>query len=154
MCFSGGWRMLWSRRTTMDTLLAIGVLIPLAGCNSQTHLVEVEGTVLRDGEPLRDVLVVFLPDPKRGTSGPRSCAATDERGRFRLTCDDQRRGAVAGWHRVILEDLSYYKLPRNEEPAEPVPPAVSRVPHEYRAAATTPLEIQVTAERPAVDLRL
>lgn len=128
--------------------------VPIAGCGAPAPLAQVEGTVRLDGQPLADVLVCYLPDPARGTTGPRSTGTTDEKGRYRLRCDDQRKGAVIGWHRVIVEDLACYRVPRDE--ASPASPAgvPSRVPAAYRAAADTPIRKQVKPGKQVVALEL
>jgi len=125
-------------------LLALGVLpLLVTGCGGGSPLAEVEGTVALDGAPLENVLVSFLPDPAKGTDGPRSTGVCDAQGRFRLRCDDGREGAVVGWHRVVVEDLALYATPR-EEGSSPQPAArLSRVPPRYRAAATTPISVEV-----------
>jgi hypothetical protein len=79
----------------------------------------VEGVVTRDGEPLGEVEVVFLPDPEKGNFGPHAAAYTDAAGRYRLRCEAlDADGAVVGPHRVIVRDIA----------ALPDPPGAPRGP--------------------------
>ena len=71
--------------------------------------------VYLDGEPAAELIVEFLPDPERGTEGPRSTATTDEQGQFRLHCDDQRDGAVVGFHRIVIEDARAFPDSRGSQ---------------------------------------
>jgi len=136
----------WTPLVTMVAMLAVG-------CARQVSLAEVEGTVYLDGNPLDNVLVCFLPDPAKGTAGPRSVAATDAQGHYRLRCDDRGEGAVIGWHRVVVEDLAPYVAPRDEK-TSPGQTAPSRVPSAYTTSANTPLSIEIKPDRQTVNLDL
>jgi len=134
-------------------LLVLGLVAGLTGCNKPDPLGDVVGVVRLDGQPLTHVLIQFLPEPDRRTTGPQSRAASDPQGHYRLRCDDQRDGAVTGWHRVILEDMAIYDAPRREElPAKVGPPV--RVPSVYRSANTTPLRFEVKPGLQTIDLEL
>jgi hypothetical protein len=79
----------------------------------------VEGVVTRDGEPLAEVEVLFLPDPEKGNFGPHAAAYTDAAGHYRLRCEVlDADGAVVGPHRVIVRDIA----------ALPDPPGAPRGP--------------------------
>jgi len=133
-------------RTTMGLYTAIVLLLTMApaGCRHHAAVAEVEGTVRIEGRPLENVLVVFLPDPSGGTTGPASKGVTDAAGRYRLRCEDQRDGAVIGCHRIVLEDLAVYTAPRDEGAATASAGGVSRVPRTYRSAAETPLRAEIS----------
>jgi hypothetical protein len=123
------------------------------GCTKKLPLGQVSGTVRLDGKPLDKALVVFLPDPARGNTGPRSVAATDEEGHYTLRCDDGRDGAAVGWHRVVVEDLVPFSAPRNESaPRGSIPR--SRIGPAYANAASTPLCIEVEPGPQDLDLDL
>jgi len=113
------------------------------GCSRPPPVGVVSGTVRLDGRPAAKVLVTFLPDPAKGSRGPRSAAATDAQGRYRLRCDDQRDGAVVGWHRVVFEDLALYAAPRDENSRRTAGLPPSRIPPVYRDPRRTPLEVDV-----------
>jgi hypothetical protein len=88
-----------ARRLSRFALL--GLLLS-AGCGKSVAVAEVEGTLTCKGAPLENVLVEFVPDEERGTTGPRSSGVTDAAGHFVLRCADGRVGAVVGRHRVVL----------------------------------------------------
>lgn len=93
-------------RYRVSCLLLFLLLAPVAtGCKKEQPYGSVEGTVTLDGKPLTKAEVVFLPDPDKGSSGPRSTAFTDEEGRYRLATDKGRTGAPLGLHRVCINDL-------------------------------------------------
>ena len=133
------------------TFLLIALSLTATSCDSKPRVVPVSGVVKLDGAPMPDAQVEFLPDPDRGTIGPRSTAKTDTEGRFRLTCDDQRDGAVVGFHRVIVQDTRTFPPPRNraaQGPPPVMPPA--RLHERYESAAKTPLKQGVKMETDVV----
>jgi hypothetical protein len=87
--------------------LALGLLlaVPTTGCQSEQPYGVVEGVVTLDGKPLTRIEVAFLPDPEKGTKGPRSVALTDENGHYRIASDAGRAGAPVGFHRVCITDM-------------------------------------------------
>ncbi len=125
------------------------------GCG-QTEMptVPVEGTVQLDGRPLENVLVRFLPDTVDGETCPGSAGVTDAQGHFRLRCEDQRDGAVVGRHRVVLEDMAVYAMPRKENAPPPAKSVKSRVPPHYGSAANTPLCVDIEREQSPVRIDL
>jgi hypothetical protein len=144
-CARCGWR--W-----LGALLALASLVAAPGCNRGPQFAAVEGTVRLDGRPLREVEVVFLPDPEAGTLGPSSSAYTDERGHYNLATAQGQSGAVVGTHRVCLRDLATLPLPTPRVDSEgrpggagppgakqPVKSKPARVPPQYSSATQTPL---------------
>lgn len=130
------------------------VLTHCAGCSRRADVAEVEGTVCIDGRPLENILVVFLPDPSEGTDGPAARGVTDAAGHYRLHCDDQRDGAVVGWHRVVLEDLTVYAAPRDEETTAAPVGGASRVPPTYSSSAATLLRVKVPPSGTTYDIEI
>jgi hypothetical protein len=120
-----------------------------AGCGPSQPLGDVEGTVRLNGKPLANVVVSFLPDPEKNTKGPRSGGVTDVQGRYRLQCDNQKSGAVVGWHRVVLEDPETDR-PRQGQPVK----KASRVAARYTTAGQTPLRKEVKTGSQTIDLEL
>ncbi|MBA4065015.1 MAG: hypothetical protein C0501_15140 [Isosphaera sp.] len=114
-----------------------GLLALLTGCGGP-GTAEVEGTVRMGGRPLEGVRVEFLPDPEKGTSGPRSTGVTDADGRFRLVCENQQPGAVVGTHRVLVTDLKQWDglRPGREDADKPLKP--SRLHPKYTDVLKTP----------------
>src|SRR5438552_19006537 len=114
------------------TCVFLSAALLLTGCGSKPQIVDVSGVVKLDGVPLPDALVEFLPDPDKGTNGPRSSGKTDAEGRFRLLRDDEQYGAVVGFHRVLIQDMRTFPPPREKHKggAPPVMPP-SRISNRY-----------------------
>jgi hypothetical protein len=124
-------------------LAALAVSV-LSGCGRSVKLGEVEGTVRLDGQPIGQVLVVFIPEDSQG---PQSTGITDGEGRFKLRCNNARSGAVVGPHRVTLLDAAVAPggRSRDDEPEEGAARPTSRVPDVYSRADKTPLRQLVAA---------
>ncbi|MCI0461629.1 MAG: DUF4198 domain-containing protein [Gemmataceae bacterium] len=141
--------------------LALLTLLPAVGCGGG-GFAEVEGTVTLNGKPLENVMVEFVPDPDKGTTGPRSTGVTDAQGRFTLKRDNQQSGAAIGYHRVILRDLKVYgevyKPARQREDEQERdknnPKYKPRFAARYSDLKTTPFQEQVTAEKRTVTLAI
>src|SRR5262245_50285588 len=137
--------------------LALGCLacgLFALGCSNQNKLIPVSGQVTMNGKPLGNVRVDFHPDPDKGTRGSGSSGTTDAEGNFTLTFAPNQPGAIAGHHRVILEDLDVYGTVfvgrgnyRNEDkPGAPREvPKKPRFAEAYRDLAKTPLRQEVTS---------
>lgn len=126
-------------------------IIAVVGCEQPAaKLVPVEGIVTLEGQPLPGVLIEFLPDAFRGTSGPRSSATSDIDGRFKLLCDNQKPGAVPGTHRVLVTDPERKPAPQGGQEG----PTPGRISFLYQDGDTTPLVIQVPAKGGEVKLGL
>jgi hypothetical protein len=113
----------WSRRTALQsrpdgsgdpsylTIFLAGVirlgmvatLVFLAlGCDrGPERLAPVHGKVSCRGVPLRSGVIVFTPDPLRGSHGPLARAEIQRDGTYVLRSADAL-GAVIGWHRVTV----------------------------------------------------
>lgn len=124
-----------------------------AGCGGGAYP-EVEGVITLNGKPLGNVQVQFLPDPEQDTRGPRSTGVSDKDGRFRLTTDDKRPGAVPGKHRVLVEDLQQWDGIRMGRADSNKPLKPSRLPGRYSDAAKTPLKVEVKSGGEPVKLEL
>src|SRR5262249_21730260 len=94
--------------------------------------------------PLRNVRVEFVPDVDPKVQAPTSSAYTDDNGHFQLTCDNQKPGAVMGKHNVVV-------LGGRTGPDQP---KVTHVPSAYGLAISTPLQVEVTADKHTYDLPL
>jgi hypothetical protein len=86
----------------------------LAGCGNDVERGTVAGVLQRQGRPLGQVLVTFLPEAA-APGAVRAAGVTDDQGRFRLKAEDQSDGVAAGPYRVLLEDMAVYALPRAED---------------------------------------
>jgi hypothetical protein len=81
-------------------LIAPLALAGLAGCGPGVKLVPVSGTITRDGKPMADASVTFLPDPGNKDNTP-GVAATGPDGGYRLKWQD-RRGVAPGKYKVTV----------------------------------------------------
>jgi len=131
-------------------LVMIG-LLGAAGCGQPRGTVQ--GVLMVQGQPLANVLVAFVPDPDRGGTSGRSVGVTDAEGRFQLRGDDRRPGAPTGWHRVVLEDLNIYELPRSND-GRLLEQPIERFPPRYSDILRTPLLREVIAGAQVIDLEL
>ena len=159
------------------SVLVLGMLTALAGCNSKPAFVPVEGKVMQGGKPLAGVIVEFQPETDalgpRSTSGP-----TDEAGHFRLRGLHGEDGAVVGVHHVCLFDTRgvayniFGRLPKKrvnskeyqdkvarikdklkiEEVWEPASPSL-RIPTCYNRPNETPLRIEIRPGQTLIDLQ-
>lgn len=129
------------------------VAVAVSGCGDDVPFGEVEGTVRLDGRPLENVAVTFFADHAKGMTGPRATARTDASGHYRLRGEGSRYRAQVGWHRVTVEDLALYSLPRDEDaPAAEAPKP--KLPGAYGHPGKTPLRVQVQPGRQTIDLDL
>ncbi len=118
------------------------LLVAISGCGGEAipELVEFEGTVLINGNPVPEVMVRFLPDPEKDNLGRNSTGVTDENGKFVLKYggDSEKLGAAVGWHRICLIDI----MAENSRD-EPIPHRFSM---DLTEAASTPLSHEVKAK--------
>jgi hypothetical protein len=134
-----------------------------AGCSRGPEFSDVQGVVTLDGKPLDSVEVVFLPDPEKGSNGPRASGYTDAEGRYRLYCEQARqKGTVLGPHRVYIRDITAIskpgRFPGMQAPPGLVPPEaqtakarVARVPPAYLNPTKTPLQVEVQRGQPTLN---
>jgi hypothetical protein len=153
-----------SDRRPYVTLFLLLVLPAVPACSGRGQAVgEVEGTVLWNKRPLKNVQVQFLPDVEKGTTGPRSTAMTDDEGRYALVFDDDQPGAVVGYHRVLLLEIgddpdrdrkaAENRKDRKARPKQK-PSGSVLIPDKYRRVATTPLKHEVQPGKQTIDFNL
>ena len=85
-------------RSPMFSLVLILSTFSVAGCSSsdKPELVEVGGTLSKNGKPFVDALVEFYPDANAGAS----YGTTDAQGNFKLSYTTGEPGAAIGKHTV------------------------------------------------------
>jgi hypothetical protein len=81
-----------------------GLLMIAAGCGGGVQVVPVSGTVYLDGKPKAGLHVTFQPLGSKATPNPGrgSHGITDADGKYTLTYDGTRPGAVVGEHKVAI----------------------------------------------------
>jgi hypothetical protein len=112
-----------------------------------------------NGTPLVGVLVELVPDREEFLPG--SNGITDAKGHFTMYCENKKKGAFICKHRVVI------RMPRGvggdqdrmaAADAGAGQPRTSRtnpiVPADYSLAKTTPLTIEVTADKHDYPLEL
>jgi hypothetical protein len=116
-------------------------LLPLTGCSDKAkpELV-VRGQVLYRGAPVAGGLIVFAPNPERGSDGPVLLATLQDDGSFTLTGPDGRP-VPAGWYRIAVSPKAgTVDMPTPERPYPGLPakyrnPALSGLEREIKPAA-------------------
>ena len=137
----------------------------LAGCGSEEPVATVHGTVKRNGKPLDNCLVTFLPDGPQGEeTRVHSNGLTDGQGKYELRRDDQRPGTSLGAHRVVVQDLSVSTGVQRRDhgtvdmeesgPDPPRKPQRSRVPGKYTSATSTPLRFEIKPGDQMIDVEI
>src|SRR5262245_3982810 len=130
-------------------LLCLGILLLAVGCRQGPSLTytEVEGTVKLDSQPVPGATVEFYPVTEGKEALPRSTATTDDKGFYRLTCENGNTGAVVGKHRVVVR----YALLGREAASKTAKPGI---PVTYTVASQSPLQIDVKSGQKVYDLTL
>ena len=136
-----------------SSLCAAGVcllLLVTCGCgNDGPTVVTVSGTATRNGEPVPNIELTFLPEVGRP-----SWSFTDDAGRFSLNYTRDQDGAVLGKHKVTV---------RAKPPASPeeefsgkssAPPFMRELAEKYGSAETTPLEIEILGATENLEVKL
>lgn len=135
-------------RFVMLALAAMAVF----GCGrGGPRVVNVRGTVTRDGKPVEKLFLNFVPD-----NGRPSWGVTDAEGHYTLHYDRERGGALVGAHRVWVQV-------RPTSPADELAlnrgtlklhPETKQILAKYGNVATSPLVVEVTDEGQVIDLAL
>jgi hypothetical protein len=132
------------------------IVAAVGGCKkgpATPALVEVEGTIRLDGQPLKHVTVTFSPveRPQRTAIG-----VTDDSGHYRLTCEG-KPGACPGEHLVTIREGP---LPQNiSKSKSDVTKYIESLggrplPRKYMNLVDTPLTANVTPELTTHDFNL
>lgn len=116
----------------------------VAGCGGQTGpaIYPVSGVVLRDGAPLADANIEFMPDKGRPSAG-----TTDGNGKFVLEYIQGQRGALKGPHKVRVVERFQGARADAAGPAAPIAP---QEPKSYDL--TQPAQVNATANKFVIDV--
>ena len=86
----------------LKLVLVCLIAISASGCNAGgPEIVEIEGVATRNGKPVPNVRIYFMPDDGRPSWG-----VTDAEGKFVLDYDYDYDGAKVGTHTVWIQDES------------------------------------------------
>jgi hypothetical protein len=117
------------------------VFAVLGGCDrAKSGDTIVRGQILYRGEPVSGGLIVFAPNPERGSSGPLATAVLNDDGSFTLTGADGKP-VPPGWYRIaVAPRAGTVDLPSSERPYPGVParfrnPALSGLEREIKAGS-------------------
>jgi hypothetical protein len=121
----------------------------LAGCAEKARPeVVVRGQVLYRGDPLAGGLIVFAPNPERGSDGPVLSAMVQDDGTFALAGPDGKP-VPAGWYRIaVAPKAGTVDTPTPERPYPGVPakyrnPALSGLEREVKPGAETVIALDL-----------
>jgi hypothetical protein len=135
-------------RTIVAGPLMAGCMLSVVGCGGGADVpavFPVTGVILRDGAPLANANVEFLPDNGRPSSG-----STDKDGKFVLEYLQGARGALKGSHKIRVAERfqgANPESPSTFDPNNPPPePKSYNLPQPVQVNATTnKFVIDVTA---------
>jgi hypothetical protein len=120
-------------------LCAIGLVCSGIACNRGPKLppmAKTSGTVTFNGKPVTGGVIIFVPDPSKGSDGPMGIGEIDQSGHYRIRTL-RVEGALVGWHKVRIEDPMAGGPPRVAGPVQ--------IPGFYAKAETSGLTAEVKA---------
>ena len=100
----------------------------------------VRGQILYRGEPVSGGLIVFAPNPDRGSDGPVATATLNDDGSFTLTAPDGKPVAP-GWYRIaVAPTAGSVRVPTADRPYPGLPakyrnPSLSGLDREIKPGA-------------------
>jgi hypothetical protein len=129
------------------------LLVAIIGCGEKLpEFGQVSGVVTAKGQPLKGMIVTFMPDPSKGNELPyNGTGRTDDEGRYTLEWGfkgEKGQGAAVGWNKVVVIDTRYSSIPQGA----PVPPRL--FPPNYGLITSTPLAFEVKPGPQTIDLKL
>jgi hypothetical protein len=136
-------------RWTCFAMVVTSTLVA-SGCSSKTNLVEVTGTVTRNGKAVPNLTVHFVPE-----TGRPSEALTNDKGEFKLKYDNEHDGASIGKHTVWVEVRA--RNPKEQLDMSVVikqNPDLQPILDKYGDQKKSPLTIDIAANQPPVELKL
>ena len=123
-----------------STLFLLGLF---TGCGpSGPQIVEIEGTVTHNGEPVPNLRIYFEP-----AKGRPSWAISDGTGHFKLDYDLDFDGALVGQHTVWVVDEGSNVDPTAIAAGAKMPkrnPNVAKIIEKYGKLETSPKKVEVT----------
>lgn len=143
----------------------------LTGCGRGPNLVEVEGMLTLDGEPLAFKSIVFVPE--QGTPENGAAGYSNKEGKYQLMAivsgvTRDMDGVPPGRYKVTVsepmipiseKDFEKPESPRaSDDPAPaigfPTAPRKQEIPRVYTSSTTTPLTLEVPENGGTLDIKL
>jgi hypothetical protein len=124
--------------------LAVSVMV---GCGPKAiKVAQVSGRVTLDGKPLGKASVTFVPmaTKENPNPGPTAQGMTDEEGRYKLSVDVARPGAVVGKCRIYITTILSDPAIDERDAGGPIRKVRDKVPQKYNQG--TELEFDVPRE--------
>lgn len=125
----------------MSAVMLLGCFTGCGGVPAGPQVYPVTGVVLRDGTPLADANVEFLPQRGRPSAG-----TTDREGKFVLEYMRGSRGALPGPHKIRIVERFKGAMADSGTAISPVPPE----PKSYELK--TPAEVTTKKNSFVIDL--
>lgn len=128
-------------------LLALASGACWCGCSRGPDVVEVGGTVTRNGKPLPNMAVTFHPE-----KGRTSVAVSDANGHFDLVYTRDQKGALRGKHKVHVHYApqgTSYNTDTSGAPAD-----LKDIEAKYGKLESTKLEVQIDGPKKDLNLAL
>jgi len=122
----------------------------LSGCGGPT-IVQIDGRATRNGDPVANLFVNFMPEKGRPSWG-----ITDQAGKFVLHYDAQRDGVLVGKHKISVS----FRPRSPQEEADmasgkiELHPERQAIVEKYGNPTSSPLTAEIAAEGQAVHLQL
>lgn len=133
-------------------LLPLAILLGamVVGCGGGIDLAGVSGTATHKGEPVQDLLVVFVPEEGRISSG-----MTDAQGHFTLQFTRDEEGVIPGKHRVYVKYVPSDMDVRMaiEQRKSKLPPQIREILTKYGDPDKSPLTFDIQKSQ-EIDLKL
>lgn len=109
--------------------------LALCGCDSGgPKIVPVSGTLTRNGKPVPNLEVYFMP-----TEGRNSVGMADDQGRFSLGYTASQDGALVGTHTVFV----VFNPPRSGAERVATPADLKPILDKYGSKETSPLQVEI-----------
>lgn len=139
-----------ARRGAFDRAVVstIAAVVAVVGCQNGPDVVEVTGTITRNGKPLKEFAVIFQPE-----SGRPSVGQTDENGYYELSYTLKRKGALRGKHKVFVQYSPIDLQASMAVDAGRMPPDIKDILAKYGDEDITPIEVEIDGSQ-VVDLKL
>lgn len=146
------------RRLTAS--IGLPLLMALVGCGGggdTPEIARVTGTVTRNGKPVPNLMVNFMPDAGRPSWGQ-----TDAEGHYEMVYDEDNKGVKLGSHKVYvissqatIDGGASKKSRETAAAGSGISPAeMKAILDKYGREDTTPLKFEVKKDPELIDLKL
>lgn len=124
----------------------VAILVALAGCDSGgPKVVPVSGVLTRNGQPVPNLEVYFMP-----THGRNSVGMADAQGRFTLGYTPDQEGALVGEHTVFV----VFNPPQTGAERAVAPADLQPILKKYGSKDTSPLKIEIKKRESNLEIKL